>query len=780
VLTGSLEHLVSVLRQENLRLRNLLRITHGAEAPPAQPTLATENPGLVTSASSPDAKLAIYARLFASRVDVYARYWENVRKGTRGWSPVTRSAYRKGVSVLQRDPLPLTSEVLEAHLRGDVFIGLYPLLRDATCWWLAADFDGTHAMLDAHAYAKAATSLGVPTALEISQSGRGAHVWTFFTEPVAASIARDMGTACIHRAMALRGSMSLSSYDRLFPNQNTVPDGGVGNLIAAPLNGLRRRERGTTLFLDLATWEPQPDQWEYLSRLDRMTPREVAAASKATRITIGTDVTRLIKSPATKIHPSLPAQIRATLGAQLTIRDEDLTPELSAALRHAATIHNPAFHEAQRARRSTWNLPRFIQGFDITISGDLVLLRGMRHQASDLLVRAGSRLRTDDVRAQGAELDLAFGGTLSDIQSAAVNAMLIEEDGVLHAPTGSGKTVMACAVIAERSVSTLILVDKKVLADQWRDQIKDLLGFKAGQFGGGRTRTTGLIDLAMLPTLARRSEQEILELTSDYGQVIVDECHHVAASSYAHTVSRIGATWWLGLTATPPRRDGLEQITSWQVGPIRHVMQDTQPRQANLLSPHDTQQRKLFVHETAFDVTADFDIGRPGAISELGGLLAADDIRNAQIVADVCGAAREGRKCLVLTRRRDHLGALAKLMMDVELDPLVMKGGTTKKELTGIRDKIANVMPEDHLLILTTIPYAGEGFDAPVLDTVFLAAPVSFPGILVQSVGRALRSHPDKSSVIVHDYVDLAVPMLASQFNKRRPAYRQMGFVSDK
>ncbi len=777
-MSTNFEHILAVLRQENQRLRNLLKITHGADAPPAQPTLAVDDPGLTTGSSSPSAKLALYARLFAAaRPDVYAKYWENSRTGASGWSPVTRSAYRKGVSVLQRNPSPLTSNILEAHLRGDIFIGLYPLLQDATCWWVAADFDGTHAMLDAHAYVKAATSLGVPTALEISQSGRGAHVWTFFTEPVAASTAREMGTACIHRAMALRGSMSLSSYDRLFPNQNTVPEGGVGNLLAAPLNGSRRRQRGTTLFIDLATWEPHPDQWEYLSRLDRMTPREVAAASKATRLTIGVDVTRLIKSPATKIHPSLPTHIRATLGAQLTVRDEDLTPELSAALRHAATIHNPAFHEAQRARRSTWNLPRFIQGFDITVAGDLILPRGMRHQTVDLLAKAGSRLQYDDIRTQGTELGVAFSGTLSDIQATAVNAMLAEEDGVLHAPTGSGKTVMACAVIAERAVSTLILVDKKILADQWREQIQKLLDFKAGQFGGGRKKLTGSIDIAMLPSLARRSEQEVEQLTADYGQVIVDECHHVAAGSYSHTVGRIAATWWLGLTATPPRRDGLEQITAWQVGPIRHVMQNAQSKQATLLAPHDGQRRELLVHETEFKLTADFDVGRPSAISELSALLASDEGRNEQIVADIYAAAKQGRKCLVLTRRRDHLAALTQLLKDAELSPLVMQGGITKKDLTNIRSKIADVTSENHLLILTTIPYAGEGFDAPVLDTIFLAAPVSFPGILIQSVGRALRSHPDKTSVIVHDYIDPAVPMLMSQYNKRRPAYRQMGFA---
>lgn len=353
------ERRLATLRVENQRLRNLLRVSDGVEPPSEQPTLAPSDPGLVTNRSPLEAKLSLYSRLFAARRDVYAKYRQNPRKGTKGWSPAVRDQFRKG-SVCDRRPLPLTTEVLEAHLRdSDVFIGLYPLLPDATCWWLAADFDGPQSMLDAHAYAKSAASLGVPCGLEISQSGRGAHVWIFFTEPVPAGDARAMGTAIVHRAMSLRGSMPLASYDRLFPNQDTVPGGssGLGNLIAAPLNGRPRVERRTTLFVDLATWEPWPDQWEFLSRLDRMTPRQVAVAARREQVNVGPDVTRLEASPATAIRPKPPLQVRASLGSRLIIRDEDLTPELSVALRHAATIHNPGFYEVQRARRSTWNIP---------------------------------------------------------------------------------------------------------------------------------------------------------------------------------------------------------------------------------------------------------------------------------------------------------------------------------------------------------------------------------------------------------------------------------------
>ena len=776
---GDLERQLAALRVENQRLRNLLRVSSGVEPPAEQPTLAPSDPGLVTNSSPPEAKLALYTRLFTARRDVYAHYWENPRKRTKGWSPVTRDQYGKG-SLWERRPLPLTPEVIARHLSDtDLFIGLYPLLPDATCWWLAADFDGPQAMLDAHAYMKAAASLGMPCGLEISQSGRGAHMWTFFTAPVPAADARAMGTVCIHRAMGLRGSMPLSSYDRLFPNQDTVPVGasGVGNLIAAPLNGRRRVERRTTLFVDLATWEPWPDQWEYLSRLDRMTPRQVAAVGRKERISVGPEVTQVEASPATAVRPRTPAQVRATLGSRLVIRDEDLTPALSATLRHTATIHNPGFYETQRARRSTWNIPRFIQGFDVAVNGDLLLPRGVREQAATLIAQAGSDLVCEDERSPGNELSASFLGQLDDRQVTAVDAMLAHEDGILHAPTGSGKTVMACAIIAERAVSTLVLINKTALAAQWREQVRTLLGIKTGQFGGGRAKTRGQVDIMLLQTLARLSPAEVGELTAGYGQVIVDECHHIAAGSYENVVSQIGAAWWLGLTATPERKDGLEQVTNWQLGPIRHVITDTLPSDATLVTPYTGPHRELQVHQTTFRCPPELDLAQPGAITQLGGLLAADADRNQQIALDIAAALDRGRKCLVLSRRRDHLTALAALLPQAET--LIMRGGTGTRELAAIRERIADTNPEESLLVMTTVPYGGEGFDAPIIDTVFLVGPISYPGLVVQAVGRALRRCEGKTHVVVHDYLDTNVPVLKAQYSRRRMAYRQMGFSSE-
>lgn len=326
---SELRHEVARLRQENARLSRLLRLRDSETTPQAdQPAIPVAAPGLVTNWSSQQDKLALYADRFAARRDVYAVRWENPRSGKKGWSPAVTGGWWNRTRA-NTAYLPLTAEVLESHLRrddrDDLFIGLYPLFGDNTCRFLAADFDGSAALLDALAYVKSAHSHGVPAALELSQSGRGAHVWTLFSGPVSAVTARTIGTWLVHEAMTLRGTMDLRSYDRLFPNQDVLPDGGFGNLIAAPLQGRRRRD-GLTVFLDLATLEPHPDQWEFLSTLDRLSPNEAERMARAVKPSIGSSVTRIERSTATAIRPPLPAKLNVVLRAGLSINTTQLTP----------------------------------------------------------------------------------------------------------------------------------------------------------------------------------------------------------------------------------------------------------------------------------------------------------------------------------------------------------------------------------------------------------------------------------------------------------------------
>jgi superfamily II DNA or RNA helicase len=775
---------VERLRAENRRLRALLGADKArpavAERPPTipawEPTLfhaeqAAAARSAVDGHSSPEAKIALFRSLFAGRDDVYAVWWENERSRKSGWSPAVIGGPANARRP-DRAYLALSNEIVEAHLTGRVHIGLYPLLGDDACRLLACDFDGPTWPLDAGALIDAARAAGIPAALERSRSGAGAHVWMFFAGPVAASAARRIAAYLLREAMTVRAEIDLASYDRLFPAQDFMPKGSFGNLIALPLQGACRR-RGTTVFLDPTTLLPFDDQWAYLSALGRSSPEAINSLAESLREVAAGPMEPTYRPPRSRVAPKPPPTIAAEAGTMLAIDRIGLPPALLAALKHLASLHNPAYYQKERLRLSTWKTPRLIRCYGESIDR-LLLPRGLREAVTALVADAGSQLDVREQRRDAPAIDVHLQATLPTGQQEALEALCRHDLGVLVAPPGAGKTVLACGVIAHRATSTLVIVDRQPLLEQWRDRLATHLGMnrrQIGVVGAGRSRTRGIVDIAMVQSLARRDD--LAELTAGYGFVVVDECHHVPAVTFERVVRQIAAPAWLGLTATPYRRDGLEGLITMYCGPIRHRMGERAAEDAGFV-------RVLVVHSTDHisapaEVAGDASTAGP-SIQAVFRDLVEDEARTRQICADIAAAARLGRNCLVLSQWTEHLARLAAQLEAMGLVPDVLQGGVGKKARRLVTDRLSAARPGDGVILLATGSLLGEGFDCPPLDTLFLAFPIAFRGRLVQYVGRVLRPINGKKRVEVHDYVDTRVPVLSRMHTKRLVAYASLGF----
>ena len=740
---------------------------------------------------SKNEKVALFRSLFAGRLDVFPKLWRNPKTKKQGYAPACANEWVRGVCEKPRVKcgacpnqafLELTDLVIVDHLQGRHLAGVYPLLKDETCWFLAVDFDKGDWQEDVAAYVATCRRFGLTPSVERSRSGKGAHVWFFFSATVPASSARKMGSYLITETAASRPELPLSSYDRLFPNQDTMPRGGFGNLIALPLQ-FEARERGNTVFVDDA-WEPFPDQWAHLAALPRINPARVAELAREASgrgMVLGVRATDTAgekaelpwlrlpsrRRPELLIDSPLPSEVRAVLVQQLFVEKAGLPPALVNAINRLAAFENPQFHEKQAMRLSTALTPRVISCAE-DLPEHIGLPRGCASTLKDLLHRHGIGLAVENQTIQGQRLAFEFHGELTALQQQAVRALLGHDTGVFVAPPGTGKTVVGAHLIARRNCNALVIVHRTQLVDQWRAQLGLFLDLKpgdVGQIGGGRRRVTGSVDVAMIQSLVRRGDVD--DVVGTYGHVIVDECHHVPAVSFERVMREVRARYVTGLTATPRRRDGHHPILEFQIGPMRFSVD---PKNAAARRPFE---HRFFVRETGFRLVTSPQA--PG-IQEIYARLAVDQARNQMIVADVIRALEDGRSPILLTERRDHLDHFAEQLRRVARNVVVLRGGMSTKRRRGAAEALASIPDAEERVLLATGRFAGEGFDDARLDTLFLAMPVSWKGTLVQYAGRLHRTHQGKTEVRIFDYVDHDVPMLARMFQKRLRGYRAMGY----
>lgn len=541
---------------------------------------------------SVEEKLKLFKELFACRENVYPKLWHNQKSGAKGYSPACNNEWIRGVcdkprvkcSECPNQAFPSLDEfALRRHLEGQDTVGTYAIREDDSCIFLATDFDGVNYQEEALAFKRAAKELGVAAEIERSRSGEGAHIWIFFSEPVSASLARKLGTAILSRATAIRHTIDLTAFDRFFPNQDLLPKGGFGNLIALPLQR-KPRESGNSVFVD-DTFSPYADQWAVLAQARRLSqldidrilsvaiPQNSAFTLALVEDTSIADAERVLNSGRRKIvQGSYTGGIDLELGARLKIRLTGLPSNIVSALKRTATFANPKFFELQRLRFSTWKTPRYI--FCGELENDhLVVPRGVLDECLDIAKQAGAQIVLRDSRPKHKKLKVTFHGELNAEQTKAVGALEHHETGVLMAPPGAGKTVMACAVIAKRHVPTIVLVHRTPLLEQWRKQLARFLAVPEKEIGviaSQRRKPTGKIDVAMLQTVT--ALEDASELLGSYEQVIIDECHHIPAVSFEAVLNKCPARYFLGLTATPYRKDGHQIILHMQCGPIRHEM----------------------------------------------------------------------------------------------------------------------------------------------------------------------------------------------------------------
>lgn len=789
---------INALKAEIERLRTLLD-ANGIDWRP--------KPVSVRSELSLEERVNLFRSLFRGREDVFARRWQSRSRGKSGYQPVCRREWQsqycdkkkyKCADCPNREFEPLAYEHIYRHLEGrdtdcrDV-IGLYAITENNGCYFLCADFDdkscGHGYQEDVRAYLSVCRDWNIPAYVERSRSGNGAHVWIFFAEEVKARDARLLGNAILTEAMERDGRMSFKSYDRFFPNQDVMPTGGFGNLVALPLQGWARK-KGNSVFVD-ENFKPYPDQWGFLQNVRKMTVAELSSAismhcnqeplGALSKTSESIPWERPVAKPMTK--SDFPSSIRLVLSNGIYIPIAGMSAKAVNHLKRIAAFKNPEFYAKLGMRLPTYNVPRIISCSELT-DDYLLMPRGCYEDVIQFFQQQNVEVEIEDKRTNGAEINVSFKGSLRPEQDTAVSELMRHNTGVIHATTAFGKTVAGIAMIAKRRVSTLILVHTKALLEQWRRELEKFLltDFQATETPKGRGRRkkfqqfgalcatenslNGKIDIALIQSCLD-DESGAKPFVRDYGMVIVDECHHISAVNFERVLRQVNARYVYGLSATPIRKDGHQPIIFMQCGPIRFTSdakaQIAAQSFSRILVPRFTSYRDLSGDKRTF--------------TQIASSLAEDSPRNNLIIADVKEAIKNGRSPIILTKFTDHVNVLAELCSPFCPNVVTLVGTDAAKVKRETLARLNAVAPDEPLIVIATGQYVGEGFDLPRLDTLFLATPNSWKGLIAQYAGRLHRDYPCKTEVRIYDYVDLHEPICESMYRKRLSAYKAQGYV---